>query len=98
MLAVCTVAARTQVRSASRRFVLQQRNPGSPSIEGRFKVVWPLQSEVAMIALGLILLIAGFLLGIPILWTLGVILLVVGAVLALLGGIGRPVGGRAHYY
>jgi hypothetical protein len=51
-----------------------------------------------MIALGLILLIAGFLLGIPILWTLGVILLVVGAVLALLGGIGRPVGGRAHYY
>ncbi|MEV6072324.1 DUF6131 family protein [Nocardia sp. NPDC052001] len=51
-----------------------------------------------MIALGLILLIAGFLLGINILTTLGVILLVVGAVLALLGATGRAVGGRSHYY
>ncbi|MFF2555393.1 DUF6131 family protein [Nocardia sp. NPDC058058] len=51
-----------------------------------------------MIALGLILLIAGILIGIPILTTLGVILLVVGAVLALLGATGRAVGGRSHYY
>lgn len=51
-----------------------------------------------MILLGVVLLVIGFLVGIPILWTLGVILVVVGLVLALLGGIGREVGGRRHYY
>jgi hypothetical protein len=51
-----------------------------------------------MIVLGLILLIIGFLAKIAILWTLGIILIVVGAILALLGGAGRAVGGRRHYY
>ncbi|MEV6072310.1 DUF6131 family protein [Nocardia sp. NPDC052001] len=51
-----------------------------------------------MIVLGLILLIAGFLLGIHILTILGIILLVIGAVLMLLGATGRSVGGRRHYY
>jgi hypothetical protein len=48
--------------------------------------------------LGVILLIIGFLASIPILWTIGIIVLVVGLVLALLGRTGRAVGGRAHYY
>ncbi len=51
-----------------------------------------------MIILGLILLIIGFVAGIPILWTLGIIVLVIGAVLALAGSVGRGVGGRRHYY
>ncbi|MCA1672944.1 MAG: DUF6131 family protein [Actinomycetota bacterium] len=51
-----------------------------------------------MIVLGLILLVVGYLLGIQILWVLGVILLVVGVVLLLLGSAGRAVGGRRHYY
>ncbi len=51
-----------------------------------------------MIVLGVILLVLGFLFGIPILWTLGIIALVIGAILALLGAVGRGVGGRAHYY
>jgi len=51
-----------------------------------------------MLILGLILLILGFLLGINILWTIGIILLVVGGVLLLLGSVGRPVGGRRWYY
>ena len=51
-----------------------------------------------MLILGLILLLLGFLLGVPILWTLGIILLVVGAVLFLLGSAGRPVGGRRHWF
>jgi hypothetical protein len=51
-----------------------------------------------MITVGVILLILGFLLGIPILWTLGIIALVVGLVLVLLGTMGRAVGGRRHYY
>ncbi|MDQ5840466.1 MAG: DUF6131 family protein [Chloroflexota bacterium] len=51
-----------------------------------------------MIVLGLVLLVVGFLTGIPILTTIGVILLVVGAVLFILGSMGRAVGGRKHYY
>jgi hypothetical protein len=51
-----------------------------------------------VIILGLILLILGFVFGISILWTIGIILLVVGAVLYLLGATGRAVGGRNHYY
>jgi hypothetical protein len=51
-----------------------------------------------MIVLGLILLLLGFLLDISILWTLGIILIVVGAVLYLLGSTGRMVGGRRHYW
>jgi hypothetical protein len=58
----------------------------------------PDQKGFAMIVLGIILLIAGFLLKISVLWTIGIILLVVGVVLALLGSTGRAVGGRRHYF
>lgn len=51
-----------------------------------------------MIALGLILLILGLIFDVGILWTIGVILLVVGLILALLGTMGRAIGGRRHYY
>jgi hypothetical protein len=51
-----------------------------------------------MIVLGAILLILGFVLKIQILWTIGIILLVVGAVLWLLGAVGRPVAGRRYWY
>ena len=51
-----------------------------------------------MIILGLILLIIGFVAKIAILWTIGVIVLIVGLILALLGATGRAVGGRRHYW
>jgi len=51
-----------------------------------------------MIVLGAILLILGFVLHINVLWTIGVILLVIGAVFWLLGAIGRPIGGRKVWY
>ena len=51
-----------------------------------------------MIVLGLILLLLGLLLGIGILWTAGIVVLIIGAILMLLGRTGRPVGGRAHYW
>jgi hypothetical protein len=51
-----------------------------------------------MIVLGLVLLLLGFIAGIPILWTVGVILVILGVVFALLGATGRAVGGRRHYY
>ncbi|MFE7799343.1 DUF6131 family protein [Nocardia sp. NPDC057440] len=51
-----------------------------------------------MIVLGIILLVVGFIFGIPILWTIGIVVLVIGLVLLLLGSTGRAVGGRRHYY
>ena len=41
-----------------------------------------------MIILGVVLLVAGFLLKISILWTLGIILVVIGVILAILGAVG----------
>jgi hypothetical protein len=51
-----------------------------------------------MITLGVILLIIGFIARIPILWSLGILLVVIGAILELLGMAGRAVGRRRHYY
>jgi len=51
-----------------------------------------------MIILGAILLLAGFVFGISILTTLGVILLVVGLALLVAGRMGHAVGGRRHYF
>jgi hypothetical protein len=51
-----------------------------------------------VIVLGIVLLVVGFLLGIHILWTLGIILVVVGVILVLLGSVERPVMGRRHYW
>jgi hypothetical protein len=52
----------------------------------------------SVLILGLLLLLLGYLTGIGILQTLGIILLIVGAVLWILGSMGRPVGGRRHYW
>jgi hypothetical protein len=51
-----------------------------------------------MIILGLILLLLGFALGIGILWTVGVVLIIIGAVLWVLGSMDRAVAGRRHYW
>lgn len=51
-----------------------------------------------MIVLGLVLLVIGWIAGISLLVTLGIIVLVVGLVLYVLGAVGRPVAGRRHYW
>ena len=51
-----------------------------------------------MITVGVILLVVGFLSHVPIIWTLGVIAVVLGGILAILGTAGRAVGGRPHYW
>jgi hypothetical protein len=51
-----------------------------------------------MIILGIVLLVIGYFLPLPILTTLGAILLVIGAILWLLGAVGRPVAGRRYWY
>lgn len=51
-----------------------------------------------MILLGIVLLVIGFIAKIAILWTIGIILLVIGVILAILGAVGREVGGRKHWF
>ncbi len=51
-----------------------------------------------MITLGVILLIIGFLAGIPIVWSLGILALVIGVVLAIAGRLGHAVAGRKHWF
>jgi hypothetical protein len=51
-----------------------------------------------VIVLGLILMLIGFIVGIPILWSIGIVVLVIGLILFLLGAVGREVGGRKHYF
>ena len=48
--------------------------------------------------LGVVLMLIGLFLNIAILWSAGLLLVIVGLLLMLLGKIGRPVGGRAHYW
>jgi len=51
-----------------------------------------------VIILGVLLLIIGFVTGIAILWTIGIVVVIIGAVLWILGTVGHAVGGRKHYY
>ena len=78
--------------------------PPRGAFEDAFSEQWgiagdsPAERENSMIILGLILLIVGFVAHIAILWTIGIIVLVVGLILALLGSVGHAVGGRRHYW
>jgi hypothetical protein len=51
-----------------------------------------------MIVLGIILLIIGFVAKVAILWSIGILLVLIGLVLVVLGSMGRAVGGRRHYF
>lgn len=57
-----------------------------------------LEKGLVMIALGVILLILALVFKINVLWTIGIILLVIGAALWILGAVGRPVAGRRYWY
>lgn len=61
-------------------------------------LVWFWSYVLFMITLGVILLVIGFIIKIPILWTIGIILAVIGLILIVLGRVGHKVGGRAHYF
>jgi hypothetical protein len=51
-----------------------------------------------MIILGVILHIIGFVASISIIWTIGIIVVVIGAIFALLGMTGHAVAGRRRYF
>jgi hypothetical protein len=64
----------------------------------RVKTLGARTKETAVIVVGVILLLIGFIAKIPILWGLGILVLLIGLVLLILGAVGREVGGRKHYY
>jgi hypothetical protein len=51
-----------------------------------------------MIVLGVVLLPLGLLFQVSILWTISIIVLIVGAVLLMAGQAGRPVMGRRYWW
>jgi ribose/xylose/arabinose/galactoside ABC-type transport system permease subunit len=52
-----------------------------------------------MIVVGIVLLLLTALLDLPpVLWTIGLILIIAGAVLWIFGSMGRTVGPRRHYW
>jgi len=51
-----------------------------------------------VIIFGIVLMIIGFLTSIAFLWSLGVLIVIIGLVLWVLGALGHAVGGRRHYY
>jgi uncharacterized membrane protein HdeD (DUF308 family) len=73
------------------------RIPGQVDAAGEGRRTLP-REGTPMIVLGIILLLIGFIAKIAILWTIGIIALVVGLILLLLGSMGRAVGGRRHYW
>jgi hypothetical protein len=56
------------------------------------------KENCAVIVLGLVLLLVGWLTGLSILYTVGSIVLIVGIVFFILGNVGRPVGGRKVWF
>jgi membrane-bound ClpP family serine protease len=58
----------------------------------------PADWSAPMLVVGLILLLIGIFAHISILTTIGIILLIVGAVFWILGSVGRPIGGRKYWY
>lgn len=51
-----------------------------------------------MIVIGLVLLLIGYLVGISILYTIGVIFLVIGLILLLIGATGTTIGPSRYYW
>jgi len=51
-----------------------------------------------MVFVGVVLIIIGFVAKIVILWTIGIIAVVVGVILALLGTTKYAIGGRKHWF
>lgn len=51
-----------------------------------------------MIVLGIVLILLALLFDIGVLYTIGIILAIIGVILWILGAVGRQIGPRRHYY
>jgi hypothetical protein len=55
-------------------------------------------SDFAKIIIGIVLLAIGFIAAVPILWTIGIIVLLIGLVFMIFGALGHAIGGRRHVF
>jgi hypothetical protein len=51
-----------------------------------------------MIIIGIVLLAIGFIAAVPILWTIGIVVLLIGLVFLIFGSMGHAIGGRRHVF
>lgn len=51
-----------------------------------------------MIVLGVVLAVIGWIAAIPVLWTIGLALVVIGLILLAMGAAGRSIAGRRYWY
>jgi len=51
-----------------------------------------------MIILGIVLLVIGFLTAVPFIWSIGIIVLLIGLVFWIFGALGHAIGGRRHIF
>jgi hypothetical protein len=51
-----------------------------------------------MIIIGIVLLAIGFIAAVPILWTIGIVVLLIGLVFMIAGAMGHAIGGRRHVF
>jgi hypothetical protein len=72
--------------------------PLASSLPNPDRAIHAYRKDPQLIILGIVLVVVGLVVGIPILETIGGILLVIGVILWILGAMGRAVGGRKHYY
>jgi fatty acid desaturase len=95
-----TTWAKEKLQLTSRRSLELRRHQGFPSAvaEVHSESSTTAETEAVMLLLGIILLVVGFVTGISILWTIGIILAVIGAVLWIMGSVGHAVAGRRHYW
>src|ERR1035437_6338943 len=91
---------RSSLRAATRERRCATASPKSrtPSYDGDCYPLVTYRRDRPMILLGVILMVIGFVAVIPLLWTIGIILGLIGAIHALAGMMGHAVGGRRHYY
>ena len=76
-----------------------RRAYGHPSTARSRRLTNPQRpKETPVIVLGIVLMVIGFIAKFPILWGIGIVVLVIGLILLILGAMGRAVGGRKHYY
>ena len=54
--------------------------------------------DFAMIILGIVLLAIGFIAAVPILWTIGIVVLLIGLAFMVFGALGHAIGGRRHVF
>jgi uncharacterized membrane protein HdeD (DUF308 family) len=59
---------------------------------------WPRRFRLGTVILGIVPVVVGYLSALPLIWSIGVIVLLIGVVCLTFGATGHAVGGRRHIF